>query len=147
MNVLSLEVPPLRERGNDARLLGQVYFDRLCGKADPALQQRYLDLLNQLHEYAWYGNIRELQNFTERVHILLANGAEIGSVMTELMRRRSAMKQTREQVVNEKDNQQEQDLIRAALENHLTIEEAARSLGFSRQTLWRKMKKYKITRS
>lgn len=147
LNVLSLEVPPLRERGNDARLLGQVYFDRLCGKVDPALQQRYLDLLDQLQEYAWYGNIRELQNFTERVHILLTNGAEIGSVMTELMRRRSAMKQTREQVVSEKDNQQEQDLIRAALENHPTIEEAARSLGFSRQTLWRKMKKYKISRS
>ena len=67
--------------------------------------------------------------------------------MTELMRRRSAMKQTREQVVSEKDNQQEQDLIRAALENYPTIEEAARSLGFSRQTLWRKMKKYKISRS
>lgn len=146
LNVLSLEVPPLRERGNDAKLLGLAYFNKLNGEQAPELQARYLELLDQLREYAWYGNIRELQNFTERVQILLKNGTEIGSVMTELMRRRSAMKQTCEPETVGKDNAREQSLIRAALENNPSIEEAARSLGVSRQTLWRKMKKYGIQR-
>lgn len=148
LNVLDLKIPPLRERGNDVRLLGLNYFRQLCGGTSSSeLEQRYLNMLDQVTDYAWYGNIRELQNFTERICILMKNGIEAGfNVMTEIMQRRSlaAANETHKKITNKK----EQESIEEALRNHpSSIEEAARSLGYSRQTLWRKMKKYGISRS
>ena len=105
-------------------------------------------MLAQVRDYAWYGNIRELQNFTERVHILLQNGTEVGSgVMTEIMRRRSAGAPQPRRAPAEETDSRERSAIEAALRNYPdSMEDAAKSLGCSRQTLWRKMKKYGITR-
>ena len=149
LNVLDLELPPLRDRGDDVRLLGVEYFRRLCGGKTTAEQEkRYLDMLAQVRDYAWYGNIRELQNFTERVHILLENGNEVGSgVMTEIMRRRSAGAPQPRRAPAEETDSRERSAIEAALRNYPdSMEDAAKSLGCSRQTLWRKMKKFGITR-
>ena len=147
LNVLDLELPPLRERGDDVRVLGLQYFRKLCGGTVSAQQEkRFLDMLAQVQDYAWYGNIRELQNFTERVHILLQNDTEINSVMTEIMRRRTSGT-TMERKWPGDDTAQERKVLLAALRNHPgSMEEAAKSLGCSRQTLWRKMKKYGISR-
>ena len=147
LNVLDLELPPLRERGDDVRVLGLQYFRKLCGGTVSAQQEkRFLDMLAQVQDYAWYGNIRELQNFTERVHILLQNDTEINSVMTEIMRRRTSGTPMERKWPGD-DTAQERKALLAALRNHPgSMEEAAKSLGCSRQTLWRKMKKYGISR-
>lgn len=140
LNVLNLEIPPLREREDDVILLGKTFFDQFS-EGNPVLRERYLEELRKVQSYAWYGNIRELQNFTERVHILLKSGAEINGVMTEMMRRRSNTAQPKEQ-----DDSGDRERVLTALENHGSMAEAAASLGVSRQTLWRKMKKYGISR-
>lgn len=147
LNILDLEIPPLRERGRDVEILGLDYFNRLCGAPAPQEDQdSYLNLLSQVQDYAWYGNVRELQSFTERVHILLRNHAEINGVMTEMMRRRSMTRSTEHRTPTE-DDARERNLILAALQNHpASLEAAAQSLGYSRQTLWRKMKKHSISR-
>ncbi len=147
LNVLDLELPPLRERGDDVRVLGLQYFRKLCGgKVSDQQEKRFLDMLAQVQDYAWYGNIRELQNFTERVHILLQNDTEINSVMTEIMRRRTNGTPQERKWSGDEASQERKALV-AALRNHPgSMEDAARSLGCSRQTLWRKMKKYGISR-
>ena len=147
LNVLDLALPPLRERDEDVRVLGLHYFRRLCGgSSTPEQERRYLDMLTQVQGYAWYGNIRELQNFTERVHILLQNGMEANSVMTEIMRRRTNGTPLERKWPGDDASQERKALI-AALQNYPgSMEDAARSLGCSRQTLWRKMKKYGISR-
>ena len=61
--------------------------------------------------------------------------------MTEMMRRRSNTAQPKEQ-----DDSGDRERVLTALENHGSMTEAAASLGVSRQTLWRKMKKYGISR-
>lgn len=147
LNVLDLELPPLRERGEDVRTMGLQYFRKLQGAPSPERERRYLEMLSQVQDYAWYGNIRELQNFTERVHILLQNGTEVGGVMTEIMRRRSMSKAPAERMPAVERDNREPEAIRTALQGHPdSMEDAARSLGCSRQTLWRKMKKYGIAR-
>ena len=147
LNVLDLELPPLRERGDDVRVLGLQYFRKLCGgTVSDQQEKRFLDMLSQVQDYAWYGNIRELQNFTERVHILLQNDTEINSVMTEIMRRRTSGTPQERKWPGDEASQERKALV-AALRNHPgSMEDAARSLGCSRQTLWRKMKKYGISR-
>lgn len=141
LNVLKVEVPPLREREEDIKLIGQRLFLRLCGKDTLSLQRQYLTLLSRLDDYPWYGNVRELQNFTERVSILLTNGAEADSVIWELLRRKPTAKQAREQTEFD-----ERKRLLDALKKHELLEDAAASLGISRQTLWRRMKKLGIYR-
>lgn len=141
LNVLKLEVPPLREREEDVKLIGQRLFLRLCGEGTSTFQTQYLELLDKLKDYCWYGNIRELQNFTERVFVLLKNGVETDSVIWELLRHKPTAKQVQDQTESEERNQ-----LLATLKQHEFLEDAAASLGISRQTLWRRMKKYGIHR-
>ncbi len=66
LNVLRLEIPPLRRRPRDIRLLFFHVLDAFChraGRQRPIVDDRVLDWLEQ---HAWPGNVRELQNFTER---------------------------------------------------------------------------------
>lgn len=142
LNVLDLEIPPLRDRGHDVEILGLAFFRSLCGRTEPDLAKRFLELLGQIGDYPWYGNIRELQSFAERVHILLKNHTETFSVMTEMMLRRSRTQVTLPGQPPESDEHERQRIISALRSNPSSMEAAARSLGYSRQTLWRKMKKY-----
>lgn len=145
LNVLDLEIPPLRERGRDVEILGLHFFKKLSGSAASELHKRFLEILHQVGRYDWYGNIRELQNFAERVYILLKNRAETFNIMTEMMRRRSLAPAAQPDPC--KNDEHERQAIAAALTAFPnSVEEAARSLGCSRQTLWRKMKKFGLSR-
>ena len=73
LDVLDLKLPPLRERGDDVKILGLHLFRQLPGGKDPIMQSQFLYLLEQAGPYQWYGNIRELQNFVERANILMRN--------------------------------------------------------------------------
>ena len=73
LDVLDLKLPPLRERGDDVKILGLHLFRQLPGGKDPIMQSQFLYLLEQVGPYQWYGNIRELQNFVERANILMRN--------------------------------------------------------------------------
>ena len=149
LNVLDLEIPPLRERGDDVKVLGMDLFRRLPGGSDPDMQAQFLQKLAQVRDYPWYSNIRELQNFVERVNILMRNKTDFQGMTTEMMRRRAAGSgQPVRHTAAEEAGDRERGAIEAALRNFPdSMEEAAKSLGCSRQTLWRKMKKYGITRS
>ena len=146
LDVLDLELPPLREREQDVKILSIDFFRRLPGGEDPVLQTQFLSLLDQVRHYEWYGNIRELQNFVERVNTLMRNDTDFQGVTTEMMRRRSKDPLPAERPSQREQSAQERNALLAALQNYPTMEEAARSLGYSRQTLWRKMKKYGIGR-
>jgi two-component system, NtrC family, nitrogen regulation response regulator NtrX len=70
LNVVPLEVPPLRERAGDIRLLGERFIAAYASRHDlppPRLQEASWDLLER---YAWPGNVRELKNVIERLVIL-----------------------------------------------------------------------------
>jgi transcriptional regulator with PAS, ATPase and Fis domain len=76
INVLHIEIPPLRERGADIQALLSHYLERFAehyGRNAPTLSQHALD---RLTGYAWPGNIRELKNVVER----LVLGADAGIV-------------------------------------------------------------------
>jgi len=77
LNVLQLEVPPLRERTGDVRLLVPfflTFFSRLHGEK---AKRVHPDALKMLEEYDWPGNIRELKNIVERM-IIMSPREELG---------------------------------------------------------------------
>ena len=143
LDVLDLKLPPLRERGDDVKILGLHMFRQLPGGKDPIMQSQFLYLLEQAGPYQWYGNIRELQNFVERANILMRNAGASSVTVSDILRRRAEPAPEPCQETESRDRR----AIEAALHNHPgSMADAARSLGCSRQTLWRKMKKYGIQR-
>jgi two-component system response regulator AtoC len=71
LNVIALEIPPLRERPEEIEILARLFLDRLAasspGRPAPALSD---EALSRLRAYAWPGNIRELRNVIERAFVL-----------------------------------------------------------------------------
>lgn len=77
INVIELRVPPLRERPDDIPLLAEHVFERLCGDLPAALRpQLGEDALHALQQYAFPGNVRELENILERA-LTLREGSTI----------------------------------------------------------------------
>jgi PAS domain S-box-containing protein len=70
INVFPIDLPPLRERREDVRLLVEYFIDRYASKAGKRIRQIDKKSLDRLQSYSWPGNIRELQNVIERSVIL-----------------------------------------------------------------------------
>jgi formate hydrogenlyase transcriptional activator len=66
LNVFPLEMPPLRERGEDIPMLVEYFIDRYARRAGKTLRRVSKQTLNCLQSYPWPGNVRELQNVIER---------------------------------------------------------------------------------
>jgi DNA-binding NtrC family response regulator len=78
LNVITLRLPPLRERPVDIDLLAE-HFVKKYGAANGTPPRRISEAARQrLHEHAWLGNVRELENTMHRA-VLLASGDEIGA--------------------------------------------------------------------
>jgi PAS domain S-box-containing protein len=72
LNVFPIELPPLRERKDDLRLLVEYFVQRYATKAGKEIRSIDKKTLDLLQSYDWPGNIRELQNVIERSVILIA---------------------------------------------------------------------------
>jgi formate hydrogenlyase transcriptional activator len=73
LNVFPVHVPPLRERVNDIPVLVDYFAARLAARTGKKISQIEKQSLSQMQQYAWPGNIRELQNVIERC-VILADG-------------------------------------------------------------------------
>lgn len=81
LNVFPIEVPPLRDRGNDVSIIAQEmvsHFSNKLGKPSIQLQEEDTSILSS---YEWPGNVRELQNLVERAVIISKNGSINWSVI------------------------------------------------------------------
>lgn len=145
INIVSLEMPPLRQRKEDIPLLAEQFikrFNKLQGKKVEGLSGGALPLL-MAHD--WPGNIRELENVIERAFILCRDGfIEVFHLPDELVGEKN----------REPDNNEDfhsaraafdKRTIEAALENNnFNRSAAARELGIHKTTLFRRIRKLGI---
>jgi PAS domain S-box-containing protein len=141
INVVRLELPPLRNRREDIPLLASRFvekFNLLQGRHVPGVSPETLSLFMAHH---WPGNIRELENVIERAFILCGDGPiGIEHLPGELMDRFSLPSSSLGGVSAHRIL--DASLIRAALDrNRQNRQAAARELGIHRSTLFRRMKK------
>jgi two-component system, NtrC family, response regulator PilR len=66
LNVISFDMPPLRERKDDIPLLVNHFLEKYCGKMGRRMKRLAPEVINVLEAYAWPGNVRELENIIER---------------------------------------------------------------------------------
>lgn len=75
LNVFPVEVPPLRNRGNDVHLIAQEMINKVSKKLNKPIAQLSVADKATLSSYHWPGNVRELQNLIERAVIISQNGS------------------------------------------------------------------------
>ncbi|HRJ52393.1 MAG TPA: sigma 54-interacting transcriptional regulator [Candidatus Thiothrix moscowensis] len=144
LNIVPVELPPLRERREDIELLTKHFLHQFATQHRLPIAALDRDARVHLARYAWHGNVRELRNLCERLSILLA-GREIAltNLPTDMRTPTHAASSTfnlPETGVNLEDL--ERDLLNQALErtgNNKT--HAARLLGISRDALNYRLKK------
>ncbi|MEX1196609.1 MAG: sigma-54 dependent transcriptional regulator [Pseudohongiellaceae bacterium] len=78
INVMTLLIPPLRERGNDIMELADAILNRTCQRLKSPLLQFNDDATQSITTYSWPGNVRELENAIERA-VVLAENEKIGA--------------------------------------------------------------------
>jgi Nif-specific regulatory protein len=141
LSVFELDVPPLRDRGDDVRLLVQHFFDhyrRQHGRAQLKLSDA---ALARLLEYEWPGNIRQLRNMMDSAVVL----AEGNTIAAEDLGIQSIPMSDRPQSL--KIAEWERRLIQDALtRTRGRVPDAAKLLGIGRATLYRKIDEYQIDR-
>jgi transcriptional regulator with GAF, ATPase, and Fis domain len=150
LHVFPVEVPPLRERREDIRLLVEYFIDRYArkvGKKISCVNKKTLDLLESYH---WPGNIRELQNVIERSVILCET--EIFSIDENWLPRRQFLPEPRhENALPQRLLSEEKKMIEAALQESsgrvFGRDGAAVRLGIARSTLESKIRSHKIDRN
>jgi len=139
LNVISITIPPLRDRKGDIPLLAEEFIRRYNSLNNKDIQGLSQPSLKLLMDYDFPGNIRELENTIEHACIL-CNGPEIQVEHLPLRIKKVVPQEGRRSI-----GESEADVIRKALTLHSNNrEETARYLGMSRSTLWRKIKKYGI---
>ncbi|HVS53484.1 MAG TPA: sigma-54 dependent transcriptional regulator [Opitutaceae bacterium] len=138
LNVIALEVPPLRQRPRDIMPAAESFRDEICrqlGRTPPAFT---IEVQRIIESYAWPGNLRELRNVIERAAILSRGPAFEVADFAALMTSPSA---PRCQVGAPVSLQTiEEAHIQMVVANSASLEEAARILEIDKSTLYRKRK-------
>ncbi|HOI44460.1 MAG TPA: sigma-54 dependent transcriptional regulator [Candidatus Aminicenantes bacterium] len=141
LNVIPLEIPPLRERPEDVAELAQrllVFFGRLNHRSFIGFTE---EAERALREYKWPGNVRELRNIVERAAILCrADRVSVEWLPSNLAACPSALKVGDPVKIDVIEEQH----IRRVLATTSSFQAAADILGIDQATLWRRRKKYGI---
>lgn len=141
LNVLSIKIPPLRQRVHDMKNLiyGFLHeFKEKHGLPELLLEE---EALSTLMSHPWPGNVRELRNVLERASLLSGDSGRISINHLPQDLHKSVWP---EHLVEEKLKtlaEMERDMIERALTEAPSVKEAAAILGVSRSTLYRKMQK------
>jgi sigma-54 dependent transcriptional regulator, acetoin dehydrogenase operon transcriptional activator AcoR len=154
LNVMSITIPPLRDRIEDIPLLFRHFLDALCRDRGQKVTVS-MDLMHYLYAYPWPGNVRELQNVVERATNLAVNGViSIHQLPAELFDRQEDRSETRTPAPSpptdrfyrqrERQQQEKQQIIQLLNIHYGNVTEVARKLGVSRKTIYNRMHRYAI---
>ena len=146
LNVVSIDLPPLRERKEDIPLLAQ-YFLKKHRAANRRVEGISKKALDQLTSYPWPGNVRELENTMERT-IILAKRSSIEEEDLSLPSRNTVSLGKLDFSLSSKSLREiEKTALRAVLEEaDWNLSRAAQILEISRTTLYSKIRKHKLAK-
>jgi PAS domain S-box-containing protein len=155
LNVLRIQIPPLRQRREDIPVLLEFFIRMFSNRQQIEPIRLPPTYMNRLQEYAWPGNVRQLKNFAERLvlncslrcspdmleilyrELIQFSGAPAGAAPVAAPHAPVAFRSH----VREQTLQNEKAFILEALQNtRYRLSRTAENLGISRTTLWRKMK-------
>ncbi len=152
LNVVSLQVPPLRERGDDISLLAMYFLRRFAHELGRGVTDIAPDALAIMQQYPWPGNVRELQNAMER-GVLFCKGPvlQVDDLPDALRSVKSADPLTEyilpgavKPLPDLMEDVERQFIHQALVKARGVQAQAAQLLGISRSNLQYKLKKYQL---
>ncbi|MBU1612635.1 MAG: sigma-54 dependent transcriptional regulator [Proteobacteria bacterium] len=152
LNVVSIEMPPLRERREDIPLLAAFFLDKYAGENESKVKAFSGGAMDYVSSYEWPGNVRQLENVIERC-VVMAVGETIQAedLPPEIKDEESQFKSAVDLLPTKLDLGSTLEKIEAALVRRALVRcefvqvKAAEMLDISKSLLQYKMKKYKLT--
>ena len=145
INVINVELPPLRDRIADIPLLAEHFLRQVCEDSGKSVRGFTEEAMNALRGYRWPGNVRELQNVIERA-VLLGKDPMIG--LGDLPQSLTAagnvnfVEPVAGRTLKQALESPERQIIREVLDaNNWNRNVTAETLGINRTTLYKKMKR------
>ena len=142
VNTIEIEIPPLRERGEDVILLAEYFLEKFAGKYNKKIKGFCRDSRIMLEKYHWPGNVRELQHAIERAVIMEDTSLirPYSLMIPQKEQQQKASVHTGELTMNLEEL--ERDAIERAMKRaNGNISRAAELLGITRYALYRKLGK------
>lgn len=149
INVIQIDMPPLRSRGTDVLLLAQHYLEAFAGRAGKEVEGLSDAVAERLLNYSWPGNVRELRNVIERaVALTRYNKLAVEDLPEKIREYRSSQvfiggEDPSELVPVEEIERRYIEHVLRAVDGNKTV--AARILGLDRKTLYRKLQQAQKT--
>lgn len=143
LNVLQVNIPPLRERQGDIEILAKFFFNKFIEEKSMKVRGFSQEALALMQQYHWPGNIRELINRVRRSMVMceqrLIKPADLGLDRRTSNRNVITLEEAR-------NSAEKEALISALSRNKQKVKKAADELGVSRVTLYRLMEKHQLAR-
>jgi two-component system, NtrC family, nitrogen regulation response regulator NtrX len=148
LNVIPIQVPPLRERKEDIPILVEYFSNEIITRHKKPPVKFLDDAIKLLQEMSWTGNIRELKNIVERIIIIIDKREIARSDIEFLLKPGQATMDDIIDVSNSfqefKEKAERAFIIKQLNENNWNISKTAEILDIQRSHLYNKMKKYEI---
>jgi DNA-binding NtrC family response regulator len=144
VNTIEVQLPPLRERGDDVELLAHHYLDFYAKKYNKTLHTISPAALKKMRNYHWPGNVRELQHAMERAVIMSARNTLQPEDLFFAPQQSAASREDDNVVLEQMQLEEvEKILIKKVLKKYNgNITQAANELGLTRSSLYRRLEKY-----
>ena len=138
LNVVNINVPPLRERVDDIPFLIEYFIKKYCSSMNRPIIPIEPAALQRMETYTYPGNIRELENMIERA-IVVGNGKKI------MLRDLPLMKERNQPTFESLDDLGKKHILQILNKYSWNITVSAKALKLDRVTLYNKIKKYGLT--
>ena len=142
LNVVEIKMPPLRDRHGDIPLLTEHFLAHFRDKYKKAIHAVSAEVMKVFTGYPWPGNVRELEHAIEHGFVLCPEGViDTGHIPSEIIRFNGPEKDSSMSPA-QTETEEKQALVSILEKTDWNKAKAARLLGFSRPTLYRKLEKY-----
>ena len=139
LNVITITIPPLRERGNDILLLAHHFLTQFAAESGKATPRFSDEALQSLRSYNWPGNVRELENVIQRL-VVMTDGDVIEVPDLPSLMRFSALRKTGfSRTLAEVESKYITNVLESVDGNKTR---AAEILGITKKTLYHKLREY-----
>lgn len=152
VSTVSIQVPPLRDRGSDSLLLLEHFNRKIASRRDGQTLHFTAEAIDALLAHRWPGNVRELRNLVERLHLLSSDGiVRLRDLPVDIL----GVPHTAEPALHKAvpgtpvvsiEDAERQAVLNALEAEHGNLSRTAQRLGISRPTLYRKLENYGIRR-
>jgi len=146
LNVIEINIPPLRERREDIPLLARHFMERLAHELGKDIGEISEGALKLLMDYNWPGNVRELENAVERAMVTCKNHALTEDSFAFLAASAMVGKAWSAPAGTTLQEMEKVLIVGTLQRTNGNIKESAAILGIDRSTLYEKIKRYEIMR-